>query len=116
MSAYPRMSVHALRLAVPVWVGLLLPGCGLSPIDADRAAFSNPAAIATQEAAQARLSLVHGQAAYGLHVEGAAEAPPVTSVGAVHNAYLRWLNKEGGESSGGGAGGGELPKLSADGE
>lgn len=111
------MSVYALRLAASAWIGLLLLGCGLSPIDADRTAFSNPAAIATQEAAQARLSLVHSQAAYGLNVEGAAEAPPVTSVGTVHNAYLRWLNKGNGESFGGGAGGGKLPQaVSAAGE
>jgi len=90
MGAYSRVARAALWLAAAGWVSL----SGCSPIDGDRASFVAPQAIATRTADEARLSLVHHQARYGLNVKAGAASRPAASRGAFHEAYQRWLRGE----------------------
>ena len=90
MCARSRVARAALRFAAAGW--LSLSGC--SPIDADRASFVSPQAIATRTAARARLSVVHHQAHHELNVKAGAAARPAASRGTFHEAYQRWLRGE----------------------
>lgn len=113
MLTRPEMVGDALRFAVAACAAAALSGCGWSPIDAERAAFANPAAIAARGAARARLRLVGGQTSHGLNVEAADAPPPAASAGAFHDAYLRWLKGEASQlQQSSGAGGGKQPPLS----
>lgn len=90
MCAYSRVARAALGFAAAGW--LSLSAC--SPIDADRASFVSPQAIATRTAAKAQLSLVHHQARHELSVKAGAASRPAASRGAFHEAYQRWLRGE----------------------
>ena len=92
MCAYPQVGRVALRFAAAGWVAVSLSAC--SPIDAGRASFVFPQAIATRTAARAQLSLVHNQAHHELNVKGGAAGRPVASRGTFHEAYQRWLKGE----------------------
>ena len=92
MCAYPRIARAALWVAAAGWVAVSLSGC--SPIDADRASFVFPQALATRTAARAQLSLVHNQALHELNVEAGDASRPAASRGAFHEAYQRWLRGE----------------------
>lgn len=92
MCAYPRIARAALRFAAAGWAAVALSGC--SSIDADRASFVFPQAIAAKTAARTQLSLVHNQTLQGLNVSAAAAPRPAASRGTFHEAYQRWLRGE----------------------
>ena len=92
MCSTPRMVGRAFALAAAASMAAALAGCASSAIDADRARFVAPPAIAARAASGAELSLAHHQAGRGLNLGAAAR--PAASRGAFHEAYRRWMRGE----------------------
>ena len=104
MCASSRIARASLSLLVVG--GIAVAGCAPSSLDAERAAFVDPAGGAGRDASRARLALAEDLARHGLSLSADATLRPTPSRGAPHQAYLRWLRGEVRKLSGGESGGG----------